>query len=121
MNYENVVLIFKNRFPIGNTYSFIAVHESNPIQSPLQINGITRKLDIIAFDITQKWNGTKTEWIRREVDHESTLFNKSWDYLYRLDDGKYGIVNFSTGKIQAFDNVDAESIIHRFFFDAMSL
>lgn len=121
MNYENVVLIFKNRFPTGNTYSFIAVHESNPTQSSLQINGTTYKLDIIAFDITQKWNGTKTEWIQREVDHPSTLFNKSWDYLYRLDDGKYGIANFGTGHVKAFDNVDAESIIHRFFFDAMSL
>jgi hypothetical protein len=73
-------------------------------------------LDIIAYDITKRGYGSKTDWIENEVDNERTLFNKSWLYLYRLDDGRYGTINFETGKIRAFENDNAEANIHRFFF-----
>ena len=127
MNYENVVLIFKNRFPTGNTYSFISVipdykrKSEIPITSHFFIDGAPYYLDIIAYDITKRGYGSKTDWIENEVDGERTLFNKSWLYLYRLDDGRYGTINFATGQIRAFDNDNAEANIHRFFFSSMTL
>jgi hypothetical protein len=121
MNYENVVLIFKNRFPTGNTYSFIHVDESyqrKPDETSVMLNGTLHKLVIVAHDITKRWN-TKTDWISREVDNE--LFVRNRNYLYKLDDGRFGVVNFETGIIQPFENDNATAIVHAFFYNEMSL
>ena len=123
MNYENIVLIFKNRFPTGNTYSFIHVDESyqrKPDESCLMLNGVSHKLVILAYDITKSWN-TKTDWISREVDIENGLFIRNRNYLYKLDDGRFGIANFETGKVQPFENDNATAIVHAFFYNMMSL
>jgi len=123
MNYENIVLIFKNRFPTGNTYSFIHVDESyqrKPDELSLMLNGVPYKLVVLAYDITKRWN-TKTDWISREVDIENGLFVRNRKYLYKLDDGRFGTANFETGEIQAFENDNAAAIIHAFFYDMMSL
>lgn len=123
MNYENIVLIFKNRFPTGNTYSFIHVDESyqrKPDESSLMLNDVPYKLVVLAYDITKRWN-TKTDWISREVDIENGLFVRNRKYLYKLDDGRFGTANFETGEIQAFENDNAAAIIHAFFYDMMSL
>ena len=123
MNYESVVLIFKNRFPTGNTYSFIHVDESyqrKPDESSLMLNGVPYKLVVLAYDITKRWN-TKTDWISREVDIENGLFVRNRNYLYKLDDGRFGTANFETGEIQAFENDNAAAIVHAFFYDMMSL
>lgn len=123
MNYENIVLIFKNRFPTGNTYSFIHVDESyqrKPDETSLMLNGVPHKLIVLAYDITKSWN-TKTDWISREVDIENGLFVRNRNYLYKLDDGRFGTANFETGKVQPFENDNAAAIIHAFFYDMMSL
>jgi hypothetical protein len=123
MNYENVVLIFKNRFPTGNTYSFIHVEESyqrKPDETSLMLNGLPHKLVVLAYDITKRWN-TKTDWISREVDIENGLFVRNRNYLYKLDDGRFGTANFETGVVHAFENDNAAAIIHAFFYNMMSL
>ena len=48
MNYNNFVLIFKNRFPMGNTYSFITVCEaSQKTGSKFFIEGAPKYLEIV--------------------------------------------------------------------------
>lgn len=118
MNYNNFVLIFKNRFPMGNTYSFITVCEAaQKTGSQLFINGSPQYLEIVPNEVIK--GPTKGGSVKDTIDGDYTMFNKSWNYLYRLDDGRYGSINVTTGEVRAFDD-DVESAVHRFFFQQMS-
>jgi len=118
MNYNNFVLIFKNRFPMGNTYSFITVCEaSQKTGSKFFIDGSPKYLEIVPNEVTK--GPTKYDSVKDTIDGDYTMFNKGCNYLYQLDDGRYGSINGTTGEIRAFDG-DAESEVHRFFFQQMT-
>jgi hypothetical protein len=103
---------------MGNTYSFITVCEaSQKTGSKFFIDGAPKYLEIVPNEVTK--GPTKYDSVKDTIDGDYTMFNKGCNYLYQLDDGRYGSINCTTGEIRAFDG-DAESEVHRFFFQQMT-
>jgi hypothetical protein len=103
---------------MGNTYSFITVCEaSQKTGSKFFIDGAPKYLEIVPNEVTK--GPTKYDSVKDTIDGDYTMFNKGCNYLYQLDDGRYGSINGTTGEIRAFDG-DAESEVHRFFFQQMT-
>jgi hypothetical protein len=103
---------------MGNTYSFIAVCEAHQkTGSQFFINGVPQYLEIVPNEVTK--GPTKDGSVKDTIDGDYTMFNKGLSYLYRLDDGRYGSIDMTTGEIHAFDG-DAELAVHRFFFQQMA-
>jgi hypothetical protein len=103
---------------MGNTYSFITVCNAHQkTGSHFFIDGAPKYLEIVPNEVTK--GPTKYGSVKDTIDGDYTMFNKGCNYLYQLDDGRYGSINGTTGEIRAFDG-DAESAVHRFFFQQMT-
>lgn len=133
INFSNFQVIFRNSIPMYTTYKFINVvpyvkykHQDAIVFSidnePFILEVSVENVDFYSHKTIDglQMKSSKEECVENSI-RGNPIFLKHAGYLYKSKSGRYGRYNIETQIFEPFDDVNSETMIHKFYFDVSSL